>query len=43
VRGAIPPGGGTRHYQYWFRNQAAAFCAPARFNLTNGVTVDWIP
>jgi hypothetical protein len=43
VRGAIPPGGGTRHYQYWFRNPAAAFCARARFNLTNGVTVDWIP
>jgi hypothetical protein len=43
VRGAIPPGGATRHYQFWYRNQAAAFCPTARFNLTNGVTVVWTP
>jgi hypothetical protein len=43
VRGALPPGGGTRHYQYWYRNQVAAFCPSAPFNLTNGVEVVWLP
>jgi hypothetical protein len=32
----------TRVYQAWFRN-AAAFCTPATFNLTNGVAVEWVP
>ena len=31
---------GTRTYQVWFRN-AAAFCTPSTFNLTNGVQVSW--
>jgi len=31
---------GPRTYQTWFRN-AAAFCAPATFNLTNGLVVTW--
>ncbi len=31
---------GTRHYQVWFRN-AAAYCSPSTFNLTNGWTVNW--
>lgn len=42
VRGAIPGGGGTRHYQGWFRN-AAAYCTGDTFNLTNGVSVTWTP
>ncbi len=42
VRGAIPPGGGTRHYQCWYRN-AAAFCTASTFNLTNGLTATWVP
>jgi hypothetical protein len=33
---------GTRTYQVWYRN-AAAFCTPSTFNLTNGLQVDWIP
>jgi hypothetical protein len=33
---------GTFHYQGWFRN-AAAFCGPSTFNLTNAVTVNWVP
>jgi len=41
-RGLLPAGGGTRHYQVWYRN-AAAFCTPATFNLTNGLTADWSP
>ncbi len=31
---------GTRYYQVWYRN-AAAFCTPSTFNLTNGVRVTW--
>jgi len=42
VRGALPPSGGTRHYQAWYRN-AADFCTPSTFNLSNGWTVDWLP
>jgi hypothetical protein len=40
VRGLLPPAGGTRHYQVWYRN-AAAFCTLSTFNLTNGLTVTW--
>lgn len=40
VRGAIPPAGATRHYQFWYRN-AANFCTSATFNYSNGVSVDW--
>ncbi len=39
VRGFVPAGS-TRHYQVWFRN-AAAFCTPSTFNLTNGASVAW--
>jgi hypothetical protein len=31
---------GTRTYQVWYRN-AAAFCTPSTFNLTNGLSIDW--
>ncbi len=34
--------GGVRDYQVWYRN-AAAFCTPSTFNLTNGLEVTWIP
>jgi len=30
------------HYQAWYRN-AAAFCTGDTFNLTNGLTVVWMP
>jgi len=40
VKGMVSPG--TRNYQAWFRN-AAAFCNPETFNLTNGVSVVWTP
>lgn len=42
VRGLVPPAGGTRVYQAWYRN-AGAFCTSSTFNLTNGVTVSWAP
>jgi hypothetical protein len=34
--------GDVRHYQIWYRN-AATFCTPDTFNLSNGVTITWIP
>lgn len=33
---------GVRTYQCWYRN-AASFCTPSTFNLTNGVQVNWSP
>jgi hypothetical protein len=39
VRGLVT-GPGTRTYQVWYRN-AAAFCSPSTFNLTNGLLVTW--
>jgi len=32
---------GTRTYQVWYRN-AAPYCTPWTFNLTNGVEVTWV-
>ncbi len=43
VRGAIPPAGGTFHYQTFYRNAVAAFCPPATSNRTNGVSITWAP
>jgi 3-phytase len=42
VRGALPPAGGTRWYQVYYRN-AASFCTPATSNRANGVRVIWAP
>jgi hypothetical protein len=33
---------GPQHYQGWYRN-AASFCTPSTFNLTNGVRIVWTP
>ena len=33
---------GSRTYQIWYRN-AAAFCNPETFNLSNGLQVTWGP
>jgi hypothetical protein len=41
VKGLVAPGD-SRTYQVWYRN-AAAFCNPEGFNLTNGVRVLWAP
>jgi hypothetical protein len=38
----VPPSGGQRYYQVWYRN-AAVFCTPFTFNLTNGVRIYWCP
>ena len=34
--------GAPFHYQVWYRD-AAAWCSPATWNLTNGLSVFWIP
>ncbi len=41
IRGANVAGN-VRTYQAWYRN-AADFCTPSTFNLTNGVQVTWVP
>jgi hypothetical protein len=41
VRGSITSPG-IRTYQAWYRN-AAAFCTPSTFNLTNGLQLTWTP
>jgi hypothetical protein len=33
---------GNRYYQSWYRN-AAIFCSPDTFNLTNGLEIAWTP
>jgi hypothetical protein len=40
IRGACTAGA-TRTYQSWYRN-AAPFCTPSTFNLSNGIEVTWI-
>ncbi len=42
VRGMVPGTGATRRYQVWYRN-AAPFCTPSTFNLTNGLEIAWTP
>jgi hypothetical protein len=41
VRG-VTSSGAIRYYQVWYRN-AAAFCTPSTFNLSNGYAVTWQP
>jgi Tol biopolymer transport system component len=41
VRGLVTMPG-VRTYQVWYRN-AADFCTPATFNLTNGLEITWLP
>jgi hypothetical protein len=42
VRGSVPPSGGYRAYQVWYRS-AQAFCTPATFNMSSAVGVNWLP
>lgn len=42
VAGSVAAGD-VRHFQVWYRNADPAWCTPATFNLTNGVTVVWQP
>jgi hypothetical protein len=40
--GELPPAGGTRYYQVWYRDNAPPMIYQA-YNLSNGVSVTWIP
>ncbi|MFN0242218.1 MAG: thrombospondin type 3 repeat-containing protein [Planctomycetota bacterium] len=42
VKGQVPPAGGSRYYQVWYRNQVS-FCTPEGFNTSNGLSVVWVP
>jgi hypothetical protein len=42
VKGELSAASGIRIYQAWYRN-AADFCTPSTFNLTNGLRVVWTP
>lgn len=42
VKGMLPASGGTFQYQAWYRN-TAAFCTPEGLNLSNGLTISWLP
>ncbi|HTF88371.1 MAG TPA: hypothetical protein VK843_08175 [Planctomycetota bacterium] len=42
VRGQVPAIGGTRIYQAWFRDNAA-FCTASHFNVSNAISVLWMP
>jgi hypothetical protein len=40
VAGLVPPGGGLRTYQAWYRD-SPSYCTSATFNLTNAIAVQW--
>lgn len=42
VKGAVPAVGGTRIYQAWYRD-SQSFCTNATFNMTNALSVLWMP
>lgn len=41
--GTVRRGGGTYHYQVFYRNAAAAFCPTGTANWSNSVSVVWTP
>lgn len=42
IGAGVSPLGGQRYYQVWYRN-AASWCTPSTFNLTNALRVTWTP
>jgi hypothetical protein len=43
IKGVLPPAGGTRYYQAFYRNAAMTFCPPATSNRTSGLQIVWAP
>jgi hypothetical protein len=41
--GGIPPTGGMRTYQVWYRDADPTFCTASTFNLSNGLAIYWAP
>ncbi|MDZ4772450.1 MAG: hypothetical protein SGI72_04880 [Planctomycetota bacterium] len=42
IAGAPVSAGQTKHYQCWYRTIPAQ-CGPSNFNLTNGISLVWVP
>ena len=42
VRGQLPVIGGTRVYQTWYRDNSA-FCTASTYNVSNAISVLWMP
>lgn len=42
IAGGPIASGDLKHYQCWYRD-AAAFCSPSTFNLTQGISLTWGP
>ncbi len=42
IGGATVPGN-LRHYQTWYRDANPTFCTTATYNLTNGLSLTWVP
>jgi hypothetical protein len=40
--GTIPGVGGTRNYQFWYRDPMGSPCG-AGFNTSNGLEIVWMP
>ncbi len=43
VAGLVPPAGGTRAYQAYFRDPAPTFCTSATFNTSSAFELVWSP
>lgn len=43
VAGGLPPSGGKRVYQAWYRDSSLSFCSGSTFNLSNGLAIYWAP
>jgi hypothetical protein len=43
AKGFVPPSGGMRAYQAWYRDNNASFCTSATFNISSGLIVNWAP
>ncbi|MBL8860209.1 MAG: right-handed parallel beta-helix repeat-containing protein [Planctomycetes bacterium] len=41
--GGLTAPGDMRHYQVWYRDASPIFCTSATFNLTQGLSLTWVP
>lgn len=43
IKGFVPPSGGMRAYQAWYRDNNLSFCTSSTFNISSGLIVNWAP
>jgi hypothetical protein len=43
AKGLVPPTGGMRAYQAWYRDSSTIFCTSTTFNISSGLIVNWAP